>query len=175
MTKYNINELLDKKKDLEKQLDNFKKVDTLELLYTKEVFTDHSNDDKTKTIEKRPKITFAEYTQKFNTTIEELRKINIAIQKHNANNVVELLQQRDEARAKIAYLDSIIMYLPRDRNHQRGVSRQHEGKIIESVEMITEPMFDIKEIEKQYNEAAALERKLNTNIQKINLNSEVEL
>ena len=47
MTKYNINELLERKKDLEsKVLEAVKGIKTNDLEYTKEIIIDHTRDDK---------------------------------------------------------------------------------------------------------------------------------
>lgn len=174
MKKYNVNELLEKKKDLEKQLEEFGSISQNDLEYDKKIFIDHTNDDKEKVIEQRPRITLNEFTKKYNTAVLELSGVNIAIQKHNAKAVVELLQKRESFRKRISFLENIKRMLPKNKEHQRGISRQKDDKILETVEVIKEPMFSLDDIEKQYNECAAEERKLNTEIQKINLNAQIE-
>lgn len=79
-------------------------------------------------------------------------------------------------RLKHNILKTIVTLLPKDKKHQRQVTRQNkEGVALETTESTVEPMFDKKDVEKRMNEFAAQERKINTSIQKENLNAKIEV
>jgi len=177
MTKYNINELLEKKKELEEQI--FEKVSSVngeELKYRKDVTIDHTREDRTSEYVPRPKQNIDQFTQETFGLIDELVKVKTAIQKYNAQKVLGELQKREAVRIKHKYLDSIKHNLPENKEHKRQVTRQDkDGVALETTEITVEPMFEKKDVEKRMNEFAAQERKINTDIQKQNLNAKIQL
>jgi len=178
MTKYNINELLERKKELETQLnEKAKELDCEELKYRKEITVDHTRNDKNiSEYIPREKQTIDEYTKPIFDLIDELAKVKTAIQKYNAQKVLGELQKREATRIKHNYLSIIKNKLPKDKEHSRKVTRaDKEGVALETTEVSVEPMFERKEVEKRMNQFAAQERKVNTEIQRQNLNAEIEL
>lgn len=178
MTKYNINELLERKKELEAQiLEKSKELNCEELKYRKEVTVDHTRDDKNiSEYIPREKQTIDEYTKPIFDMIDELAKVKTAIQKYNASKVLGDLQKREATRIKHNYLSAVRQNLPKDKEHSRKVTRaDKDGVALETTEVSAEPMFDRKEVETRMNQFAAQERKINTSIQKQNLNAKIEL
>jgi len=142
----------------------------------KKVRIDHTNGDKKSEYILRPKVTLEEFTHKVFGMIDELEKVKTLIQKYNAENVLGEIQKRESARNKIAFFNLIKKNLPRDVQHSRDVSRADaEGTALESLDLTVEPMFAIDEVDKMYNQFAAQERKINTSIQKKNLEAKIEL
>ncbi len=175
MEKYNINELLEKKKELESQIQEELNIDSNTLVYQKEKLKDLQNNID-RDIEVRPKKSLNEYSQKHNGLVSELSKIKTAISKFNAEFVSENLYKREASRNKIEYLKRIKSNLKKDKQEGRRVTRTNsDGVALEIVDFEIRPMFEYEEVEKLINQTSAEERKLNTEIQKINLNAEIEL
>ena len=176
MTTYNINELLEKKKELEAQIVEVQSnINGDELTYHKEVQVDVST-KQTKEFEKRERVDLKKYTQKFEGLVSELNKVKTAIQKFNAENITEKLYDREKARKSYDYYTRIKNNLPKTKNAGRKTLRQDkDGNTLEYVDFEVEPMFSVEEVDKRLNEIAAQERKINTEIQKINLNAKIEL
>jgi hypothetical protein len=64
----------------------------------------------------------------------------------------------------------------RDKKFNREVTREDkDGVALETVETTIEPMFTREEIEALMDKLAAQERKINTEIQRINLNAKIKL
>lgn len=174
-TKYNINELLEKKKDIEQEINNIQ-INSSDLIYTKTTYIDTLNSKNNREIITRDKIDLENYTAKFYGLIEELTKIKTAIQEFNAKEVLGLLHQRTALREKINYLKIIKNNLKTDKKFNRTTTRQDErGQALEITEIMSEPMFELSKIEKWENELASQQRKINTEIQKLNLNAQIEL
>jgi len=174
--KYNINELLEKKKEIETQIRDFAtEITALSLTYKKDVYTDLASKEE-KVYEDKKKLSLNEYTQKFNGLVEELAKIKTAISKFNAEFTAELLYKREKARNTFMCLNSIKNHLPTNDEKGRKVTRtNNEGIALEMYDFEKVPMFAMNELENRINETAAEERKLNTKIQLLNLQAEIEL
>ena len=177
MTKYNINELLEKKKDLEeKVVEAVDDIEESDLEYTKEIVIDHTREDKQSIYEPRKQETLENYSQQMYGYIGELAEVKTAIQKYNAESILGKLQIRESTRIKINYLKTIRKKLPSDVGHDRIVTRRDKDNVaLESKDVTTGPMFNIKEIDKQLDQLAAQERKVNTAIQRLNLEAEIEI
>ena len=177
MVSYNINELLERKNELEEQLkEKVSLVNSDVLKYKKEIRIDHTNGDKKSEYVPRSKVTLVEFTQKVFGMIEELEKVKTLIQKYNAENVLGEIQKRESARNRIGFLNLVKKNLPRDVQHTRDVSREDgENVALESLDTTIEPMFNIDDVDTMYNQFAAQERKINTSIQKKNLEAEIEI
>ena len=178
MKQYNINELLEKKKELENQIrDKVSGFSQEDLTYIKTEVIDYVNDGKfNKTHETRERITLGDFTRQVFGMSEELAKIKVAIQKHNANTVADLLQNREALRTKYKMLNNILMQMPKNKQVSRQASRTgKDGRTEEIMETTNEPMFERKAVEKQMNEVAAQERKANTEIQKLNLDAVISI
>jgi len=178
MKKYNINELLEKKKELEEQIeDAMEEITPEELTYIEEKVTDYSGDkEKITPYVKRDKKSLTEFCQTIFGYIDELAKVKTAIQKYNADNILGDLQKREATRNKISILERIKLSVPVNEQHTRNVTRKgKEDETLEITEVTKKPMFDRKEVDKQKNEYSAQERKLNTQIQKQNLNATIEI
>lgn len=174
--KYNVNELLEKKKDLESQLKEKISVSSDDVKFIEDKVIDHTNDKNNRTITPRAKVNLVEFTRTFFGIADELARVKTAIQQYNANKVAAMLQERDSIRGKIGYLKSIKLVLPTKSDYGRNINRQDkDGVTLETFERRTEPMFPKEEVEKQINQLAAQERKLNTAIQRMNLEAEVEV
>lgn len=173
---YNINELLEKKKELESQISEVKNYTTTQnLTYKKETYTDFTQkNSKPKVIEPREKLTLNKYSEKFMSLVSELAKTKTAIAQFNALHTAELLYKREKARLSIDFLKMLKTNLPKENQEFRKVLRQNsEGVSLEIVDVEVKPMFSIEDVEKYLNETAAEERKLNTQIQKINLDAKI--
>lgn len=175
--KYNINELLEKKKYLERQLVEKTGVQQeKDLSYVEEKTIDRKNPDNNRKTVPKAKVELTGYTNVAYGLIDELAKVKEAIQKFNSGEVLSLLQKRTAVRNKLSYLNNIKAALPRDRNSSRQVlSEDSEGNPVEIKETVVEPMFGYEVVEKHLNELSAEERKLNSEIQKLNLNAEITL
>lgn len=176
MKRYNINELLDKKKELEKKImEKSEGLTAADLTYIKEEITDHTTNKKRDIIPKE-KQTLPEFITEFKGIVEELSKIKTALQKYNAEKVLGKLQNREMNRVMNSYLDKIKSILPKDMTTANKATRiGTEGNTLESVFITNEPFFKHSEVEKMMSETSAEERKLNTDIQKENLNANIEL
>jgi len=173
---YNINELLEKKKELEKQVEQKGEVTAKELVYEKQVRTDYTNKDNTSEFEARKKVSLEEYSKEFNSIVQELSRVKTAIQKHNAVTVVERLQERDCVRRQIRFLNNVKTNLHKEKQQNRQVTRQDaEGRTLEIADISIEPMFPLEDVESQLNSLSSRERKLNTEIQRLNLEAEISL
>lgn len=173
---YNINELLDKKKFLEAEIYEKQHFDQKEVTYQEEEIVDRLNSKNNRKVVPRAQVTLNEFVQTYNSLVEELAKVKTAIQQFNAKEVSELLQKRDSVRRKIQYLQNIKTKVPRDKTANRQViSQDSNGVPVETILKTVQPMFELSEVEKQLNELAAEERKLNTEIQKLNLNAKISL
>ena len=194
MTEYNINELLEKKKQLEEQeKELIQGVDAEDVTYRLETIVDHTSKKNNRQIESKKKVTLLEFMQRYNGTIDELTRVKTAIQKYNADNILGKIQERDNNRKKIRFLEKLfsvivsfkkkIRFLEklkavalREKKIGRQVTRQDkDGVALETVEVIVEPMFTREEIDKKFDELAAQERKINTEIQRENLNAKISL
>lgn len=109
--------------------------------------------------------------------IDELAKVKIAIQKYNAEKIVEELQKRDAIRKKHSALIKIKANLPKKKNRESNPIRENQetGEVLETEEIISEPMFPVKDVEEQLSQFASEERKTNTSIQKTNLSAKITL
>lgn len=176
MKTYNINELLEKKKELETQITEvLGELNSKELTYEKQTFIDLVNKTE-KEFEIKKKQDLTQFSQKYLGLVDELAKIKTAISKFNADNVAELLYKREKARTTLQYLKKIKETLPKNKNVGTKVHRQNsEGVALEVVDYEIVPLFNIEAVEKRLNETAAEERKVNTEIQKINLNATIDL
>lgn len=173
---FNINELLERKKELEGKLSIELDVDKDSLLFVEQTVTDHTNPKNNKKITVRERRELVAYTQKFNGMAEELAKVKTAIQKYNTEQVLGKLHERESVRKKIEYLNKIKMFLTKEKKYQRSVSRVgKEGETLETTEITNEPMFSRDDVDNQLNQLAAQERKINTEIQKLNLEAKVTL
>lgn len=174
---FNINELLDKKKQLEEQEKEFiNGIEAKDLLYRVDNVTDHTNNKNNRQLIPRQKQTLTEFCQKYNGMVDELKSIKIAIQKYNASKVVDKIQERDNARKKLVLLEKLKELVTREKKFGRQVSRQDkDGVALETVQSTEEPMFTREEIDSFYDEVAAQERKCNTEIQKENLNAKITI
>lgn len=174
---YNINELLEYKKELESQITEALGIPADDLTYNKTEITDHTREKNNITIyEKKPQITIETYTTPSFGLMDELAKVKEAIQTYNAKSIIDLLQKREAIRNKIVLLDAIKTNLPKSEEHNRTPSRvTTEGATLETTERWAKPMFSLETIEKMKNEFAAEERKLNTQIQKQNLDAKITL
>lgn len=177
MTKtYNINELLEMKKELENQIMEELNVNAIDLIYEKQTIRDLTNKDNNREIEIRKQIDLNNFSMKYNGLVKRLSEIKTAIAKFNADKISELLYNRESARNRIEYLKRLKTNIKKDKQEGRNVTRQNsEGVALEIVDFEVRPMFELEDIEKQLNETCAEERKLNTEIQRINLNAQIEL
>jgi len=177
MTEYNINELLEKKKQLEEQeKELIQGVDAEDVTYRLETIVDHTSKKNNRQIESKKKVTLLEFMQRYNGTIDELTRVKTAIQKYNADNILGKIQERDNNRKKIRFLEKLKAVALREKKIGRQVTRQDkDGVALETVEVIIEPMFTREEIDKKFDELAAQERKINTEIQRENLNAKISL
>lgn len=174
--KYNINELLEKKKALEEKIEEKLKIDGSTLTYGEEDIIDYSNPKNNRKIIPRERVDFITYRQEFYGIVEELAKVKTAIQKYNAKNVLGKIQERENIRSKIEYLKRIKPVLPTESKNAQRVTRQDkDGKSLEVIRTKYEPMFEKKEVEEELDRLAAKERKINTEIQKLNLNAEIDM
>ncbi|MEK6935850.1 MAG: hypothetical protein AABW67_03615 [Nanoarchaeota archaeon] len=147
-----------------------------ELVFTVVKIIDYTNDKNNRTIETRPKIVAAEYVIEFNKTADEIAKIKTAIQKHNAETLSGKICEREAIRKKINFLYAIKQLLKREPQTRRDVTRKDINNVtLETQETIIEPMFSFKEIDKMKDEFGKQERKINAEIQKLNLDKTVEL
>lgn len=180
MTKHNINELLERKKELETKIeDRTQHINPEELKYAKEVRTDHTMTDKkdaVRELEPRKKKSLAEYTRDTFSMIDELAKVKTAIQAFNAEVLHDRLFKRDATRKKISLLNSIKPHLITETQYGRKVLREdpESHAPLETAEITVEPMFEMVDVEKELDTHARDERKTNTEIQKLNLNAEIE-
>jgi hypothetical protein len=176
MKTYNINELLERKKHLEQQLLEKMQINPTELVFQKDIIIDRKNEKNNRESTPRAKISLTDFSLEVNSLADELAKTRTAIQKYNAGDILQLLQSRTALRQKIEFLQGVKSRLPRDRAEQRIVlSADRENNPIEIKETVREPMFNHSDLDKVLNQFAAEERKLNTEIQKKNLNAEVNL
>jgi len=176
MGKYNINELLEKKKELESQILEKGNVEVDDLRYVEEETIDYTNEKNNRTLKPKVKVSLIDFSQTFNGFVEELSKVKTAIQKYNSEKVLGRLQERESVRKKIVFLQAIKKRLPVEVKFGQKVSRQDkDGQTLEIVKVKQEPMFEMKDVEKQLNALSAQERKLNTEIQKLNLDASIEL
>lgn len=173
---YNINELLDKKKHLDEQISEKLSVETKELTYVEETIIDRNDSKNNRTTIPRKRVDLQKFSQTVNGYVDELAKVKTAIQEYNSGEVSSILQKRESVRTKIQYLKNIKDRLPRDMQRGRNVISQDSNNVpIEVLEQTNEPMFELSIVETQLNEYCAEERKLNTEIQKLNLNAEITL
>lgn len=174
--KYNINELLEKKKHLDEQIGEKLDVEGKDLTYVEETIIDRTNPKNNRKNIPRKRIDLKKFSQVVNGYVDELAKVKTAVQKYNSGEVSTLLQKRESVRTKIQYLKNIKDVLPRDMQKGRNVLSQDANNIpIEVLEATNEPMFELSKVETQLNEYCAEERKLNTEIQKLNLNAKITL
>lgn len=174
-TTYNINELLERKKDIESEINN-SEIKNNDLTHTKTEYIDTLNSKNNKIIESNNKIDLKEYVTKFFGLLDELSVIKTAIQEFNAKEVLGLLHKRNALREQIKYMQIIKNNLKSDKKFNRVTTRTDEsGSPLEITETTTEPMFEIKDVEKWINELSSQQRKINTGIQKLNLNAEIDI
>ena len=174
---YNINELLEYKKELEANVEEKMNEITNESLKYEEIKSiDHKNSKRNKTYKPREQVNLQEYYQQLFGFIDELAKVKIAIQKYNADKILALLQQRDAMRKKHSALIKIKANLPKKKHRATVPVRENEdGEVLETEEHVSEPMFPVKDVETQLSQFAAEERKTNTKIQQMNLSAKVKL
>lgn len=173
---YNVNELIEKRKHLEEKLKTFEsqEITANKLVYTKIEMRDSTG--KADVIQESKKVTFTDFFNEYAQISNELARIKAAISEYNARVLKDKLFARDEVRRQINCLKLILAKLPSDPTTQFG-NRQtdKEGRIILTQYNYVNPMFEQKEVSKRFDELAALERKLNTEIQRLNLNEKVTL
>lgn len=173
--KFNVNELLERKKELESEISE-NTIEPEELKHREEKIIDFVSAKNSRTVETRPKITLEEYSQRYYGLLTELEKVKTAIQKYNAENVLGKLYKRDELRRKIEYLTKIKSVLIENKQYGRQITRQNkEGETLEATEIEIEPMFEKKLVQNQIDQLSAEQRKINTEIQKLNLQAEIPL
>ena len=173
---YNINELLEEKKELEDQIIEFGRgVSTEKLTHKLVTTTDHTKDVEPIVYEPQPVVTLDNYLEGFNTMVKRLADIKGAIQDYNAKNILGKLQTREQLRSKIDVLTNIEGTLPINGDKETQPIRGRDNILIQSVVTETKPMFNKKEVRKQLNELSAQQRKINTEIQKENLNAKIDL
>jgi len=174
--KFNINELLERKKEIEQQIESEVAPEAKELQFIEQTITDYTNPKNNKKITTREKVDLNAFGNKFNGMVDELAKIKTAIQRYNAENVLGKLNDRDAVRKKIEFLTNIKSALIKEKQYQKKVTREgKDGETLESTEIVMEPMFSRDDVEKQLNQLCAQERKINTEIQKLNLNANVKI
>jgi len=173
---YNINELLEEKKAIEEQVEEKLSFNPGELSYIKKETIDYTNPDNSTEFIPKEKIDLKEFTQEFYGLVERLAGVKEAIQKYNAEQILGLLQKRDSVRTKITYLDLVKQNLNREKQSSTRATRKgKENETLEAEKTTIEPMFPLKDVETQYNNLAAQERQLNTEIQKKNLDAKITL
>jgi len=173
---YNINELLELRKELENKVKEKTNFQVESLTYVEDKYTDYTNNKNNRIVKPRVKTTLNEYTTEIFNILSKLSKVKTSIQKFNSENNLIYLNERESIRNKLKFLENIKKTIPTEVKSGRQVTRQDkDGGTIEVREQIIEPMFELKEVEKQYDQLAAEERKLNTGIQKRNLNAAIEL
>lgn len=174
--KYNVNELLEMKKSLEQKLQEMLAIRKEELLFVTIKTIDYTNEKNNREVVARPAIKLDEYITEYTKSADELTKVKTAIQKHNAEILTGKICERESLRRKILYLTSIKANLGRDKQLGRTVTRKDANQVtLEVQETTAEPMFSYKEIEKIIDEFAKQERKINTEIQRLNLEKTIEL
>ena len=116
MKTYNINELLERKKELEAQVtETLNGISAEELTYKKENHIELAT-NRNKEFENKEKQDLNKFSIKFNGLVDELARIKTAVSKFNAENISELLYKRETARNTVAYLNKIKQYLPKNKN-----------------------------------------------------------
>ncbi len=175
---YNINELLEKKKAIEKELMEKSRINSEDLIFEKQKIIDHKNEKRTKEYVPREKIGLTNYVTEVSSLAKELAQVKSAIAKHNVDALEGLLQNREALRLQRDFLTALKDTLKKvKKTFVRNVTREvHDtGEALETTETTTEPMFSGKEVEKMLSNVAEQERKINTEIQKVNLSAQVEL
>ena len=174
---FNVNELLERKKQLEdKEKEMLTLVTKESLEFRQENIIDYTNNKANRTLMPRPKVSLTEYMQVYNGVVDELSKVKGAIQKFNADSLLGEIYLRDNARKKLVYLERLKALVPREKKFGNQVTRQDkDGVALERIEVTIEPMFSREEIDNQFDEIAAQERKTNTNIQRKNLEAKISL
>jgi hypothetical protein len=176
---FNVSELLERKKEIEGRMKEIIVLNPDELVYETQETVDYTakKEDKKKVFTPRERVDLNSFLAEFNGLVSELAKVKTAIANFNAESVAELLMQREEARQKIAMFQRIKQVFPKKLPTQsREVTREgSEGETLEAKHILKEPMFPLSSVEKQLNEACAQERKLNTEIQKLNLNAKITI
>ena len=100
MTTYNINELLERKNELEEQLkEKVSLVNSDVLKYKKEIRIDHTNGDKKNEYVPRPKVTLTEFTQKVFGIVDELEKVKTLMLKM----FLEKFKNENQQEIKLAF------------------------------------------------------------------------
>ena len=174
--KYNVNELLEMKKSLEEKLGELSQIRKEDLLFVTIKTIDYTNEKNSREMTLRPRTLASEFVSEFTKTADELAKVKAAIQKHNAEVLTGKICEREAVRRKIVYLDLIKGNLGRDKQFRRDVTRKDTNQVTQEVQETTgEPMFAYKDIEKMVDEFAKQERKVNTEIQRLNLEKTIEL
>lgn len=174
---YNINELLEKKKSLEKELVENAKIVSDDLVYEERKTIDFKNAKNNKVFKPREKVGLANYVSEVSMITIELSSIKTAIAKHNSTKLSGLLQKRESLREQHTFLTNLREKLKGVRKvFDRQTERENdEGEALEITEITKEPMFDIKEVGKMLSNIAEQERQVNTEIQKINLSATISL
>ena len=176
-TTYNASELLEKKKAIEKELVEKARIDAEDLIYEVQQSIDYKNEKNSKRYVPRDKSKLSDYTAEFSSLCQELAKIKSALAKHNVEKVKGLMNERESVRLQKTFLENLKNKLkPIRKSFDRHTIREDDDdQSIEVMEITKEPMFDIKEVEKMLANVSAQERKINTEIQKINLNAKIVL
>ena len=178
MVTYNINELLEKKKAIEKELMEKARINSQDLIFEKRKIIDHKNESRTRDYLPRDQAKLGEFVLEVSSLSQELARVKSAIAKHNVQKLEGLLQDRESLRLQRDFLTSLRDILRRiKKTFNRDVTREvvDTGEALETTEITTQPMFAVKEVEKMLSNIAEQERKINTEIQKINLSAKVEL
>lgn len=173
---HNVNELLEMKKSLEIKLGELANIRKEELLYVTVKTIDYTNEKNNRDFEIRPRIAMSNFVTEYINASNELSKIKTAIQKHNADILSGKICERESLRRKISYFGMLKTLTEREKQSKREVTRKDANQTtLETQETTFEPMFLRKEIEKMVNEFAIQERKINTEIQRLNLEKTIEL
>ncbi len=176
MTTYNINELLDEKKSLEQSMSERNSFPSTELLFEEIKTIDFTNNKNSSSFVPRERVTLKDFCQEFFGMTDRMKSVKVAIQDYNATQILDKIQERDSVRRKIQFLRTVKINLTHEKTNVRKPTRQSgEGQTIEVQEITREPMFDIKDVELMIDEFASQERKVNTEIQKMNLNAKIEI
>jgi len=173
---YNINELLDKRKHDKEKLAELARneLDNRTFFAVKEVELD--KDGKEKLIKEEKPVAAKEFFSQFSEVLDEIASATTAITKYNATVLKDLLAHRDAVREKIRILKVLKQRVPIDSKIERSILAQSkEGEITRYLMRTHTPLFERKEVEKMADEFAKEERKLNTEIQKLNLEQKIEL
>ena len=176
MSEYNINELLDMRKHLEAKQKEVENSLTPQKLCTMEETERDLMNGKERQIRKSDVHTLEDIAAEHAQVTSELVKVKTAITKYNATVLQDKLFKREECRNKIAYMNSVKKMLPMNPEYTKQIiSQSKEGVVQLLLERKVIPSFSREAIDKMTDQFAKEERKLNTEIQKLNLEQKIEV